>query len=419
MTLWSLAAAAAAQPFDVETATRLYLETLQGPARARSDAYFEGGYWLILWNGLVGALVNYLLLRTRWSAAWARWAERRTRRRALQTMLYAIPFVLVTALLSLPWTIYVDYVREAKYGLMNQSFAGWGGEQAIALLVSLVTTALILAAVMAVIRRAPRTWWLWGSAVMMGFAAVGLLVTPVFVAPLFNHYTPMAEGPLREQILAMAHANRIPADNVYVVDASRQSKRISANVSGIGPTIRISLNDNLLNRTPPQDVKAVMGHEMGHYVLGHIPVLILEFGAGTLVLLFILSRAVPRILARSGARWGIEGPADVAAVPLYAALVALLIIPATPLLNSMTRIEEAQADRFGLDAAREPDGFADVAMRLSEYRKIAPTPLEELLFFDHPSGRTRVRGAMAWKARHLAELPPGQRTMVRPAPVTP
>ncbi|HEX6376424.1 MAG TPA: M48 family metallopeptidase [Allosphingosinicella sp.] len=414
-----LAAAAAAAPasFDPEAATRAYLDTLQGAARARSDAYFEGGYWLLLWGALVSIASAWVMLRFGWSAAWARWAGRVTRRRWLQPALYALPFTIVGVLIVLPWTLYTDYFRERQYGLMNLSLGGWLGERAIALGVSLAMTAILLVALFAVIRKAPRSWWLWGAGTLTAFIAFGVLIAPVFISPLFNKYTPMAEGPLRDQILAMARANDVPADNVYVFDASKQTKRISANVSGLGPTIRISLNDNLLNRTSPAEVKAVMGHELGHYVLGHVWRLILQFGLVFLVAFLLLWWLTPRVLARFGARWGVRDAADPAVLPLFSAIAAIYGLAMTPVLNTIIRSGESEADAFGLDAAREPDGFASTAMKLSEYRKIEPGPLEEALFFDHPSGRTRVRMAMDWKAKHLAELPAEQRAMVTPKPV--
>jgi STE24 endopeptidase len=411
------AAAAAAAAFDPEAATRAYLDTLQGAARARSDAYFEGGYWLPLWGTVVGVAAAWAMLHFGWSAAWRSWAERVTKRRWLQPALYALPFVLVSAAIGLPWALYSEYYREKQYGLMNLGLGGWLGERAIMLGISVLVTAVLLAIVFAVIRRAPRTWWLWGAGALTLLTAFAVLIAPVFVSPLFNKYEPMAAGPLREQILAMARAHAVPADNVYVFDASKQTKRISANVSGLGPTIRISLNDNLLERTSPGEVKAVMGHELGHYVLGHVWRLILLFSLVYLVGLLLLWWLTPRLLKRFGDRWGVRDATDPAVAPVFTALFSVFLLAMMPVLNTIVRSVESEADAFGLDAAREPDGFAAIAMKLSEYRKIEPTPLEEALFFDHPSGRTRVRMAMAWKSRHLGELPPEQRAMVRPTPV--
>lgn len=400
--------AQAASSFDVEAATRAYLNTLSGPARAQSDAYFEGGYWLLLWNALVGILIAWLFLRFGWSARWRDWAERLGKRRWLVPALYAVPFVVASFLIQLPWTIYTDFIREKQYGLMNQSFAGWAGQGLIALAVSVVTTMILLHIIFAVIRRSPRRWWLWGAGAMTLFVAIGVMIGPVFIAPLFNTYKPMPASPLRDRILALAHANHIPADNVYVFDASKQSKRISANVSGLGPTIRVSLNDNLLNRTSPAEVAAVMGHEMGHYVLNHIPRLVAEFAALFVVGFFLLWRISPRILARYGERWGVRDVTDPAVTPLFVILATALALVLTPVTHSIIRVEENEADAFGLDAAREPDGFASTAIKLSEYRKLEPSRLEEIVFFDHPSGETRVRRAMQWKADHMAGALPAR-----------
>jgi STE24 endopeptidase len=394
---------AAATTFDPEAAIQAYLATLKGAARAKSDAYFEGGYWLLLWGAVVTVLVSWIELRFGWSASWSGWAGRVTQRRWLKPALYALPFVLVTALLTLPWAIYTEFFREHQYGLSNQSFAEWGGDQLKALLIQLIVFPLALMAIFAVIRRSPRRWWLWATLVVSAFIAMGAVVAPVFISPLFNTYKPMAAGPLRDQILGMAHAQHIPAENVYVFDASKQTKRISANVSGLGPTIRISLNDNLLNRTSPAEVKAVMGHEMGHYVLGHIWRGLAAVTAVFLVVFLLLWWSAPRLLARYGPRWGVTELADPASLPLLMAIMAVLFLVMTPVLNTIVRTNEAEADAFGLDAAREPDGFAAVSMKLSEYRKISPTPLEEFVFFDHPSGENRVRRAMEWKAKHLNE----------------
>ncbi|GAA0331381.1 M48 family metallopeptidase [Sphingomonas oligophenolica] len=393
--------------FDVETATRAYLDLLQGPARARSDAYFEGGYWLILWNAVVAVLGYVVLLRTGLSARFRDRAERIVKWRWLVPAAYALPFVIASTLIFLPWTIYTDFLREQHYGLMSQSFGAWLVDQGKSLGISIVANAILLTALFAVIRGFRRTWWLWGAGVMTGLFAFGALLGPL-IAPMFNSYTELPAGPIRDRIVAMAAANHIPAEHVYLFDASKQSKRISANVSGLGPTIRISLNDNLLNRTGPDEVAAVMGHEMGHYVLGHVVRMILLFALVFIVVFGIIYRVAPAVIARNP-RWGVRDIADPAATPVLALIAAIASLVLTPIQNLIVRTAESQADAFGLDAAREPDGFAKIAMRLSEYRKIEPGPIEEALFFDHPSGATRVRMAMQWKKDHV----PGA-TMVKP-----
>ena len=414
-----LAAAAAAPAFDAETATRAYLDTLSGAARVKSDAYFEGGYWLPLWGALVSILAYWLMLRLGWSASWSAWASKITHRKWLQPALYSIPFAIAATVLTLPWTVYTAFYREHQYGMSNQTLTEWGFEQSKLLGVGLVIGALMFMVIYAVIRKSPKRWWLWASGALAAMFAVMIMLAPLFIEPLLNKYTPMAEGPVRSEILRIAHEQNIPTNDVYVVDASKQTKRISANVAGLGPTIRIALNDNLLNRSNIHGIKAVMGHEMGHYKLYHIQKLLLYLTLMALVAFGVMYWLAPRILTKNREKWGVSAVSDAASAPLLYMLLAVLLVPGGILFNSITRIHESEADAFGLMSAREPDGFAMTAMQLSEYRKIEPSALEEMLFFTHPSGRTRVRMAMEWKANNLATLPVDQQRPMVMAPDQP
>lgn len=407
-----LAAVAAVPTFDPHEAAQAYLSSLKGAARARSDAYFEGGYWLELWGTLIALLSYWLMLRLGWSAKWSALADKVTKWRWLRPAVYSVPYGLVGILLTLPWAIYTDYFREHQYGMSNQDFAAWSKDLAIMSGVGLVTGAIFFTIIYAVIRKSPRRWWVWGTAATTVMLAALILIQPIFIDPLLNKYTAMKDGPVRSEILRIAHEQKIPADDVFVVDASKQTKRISANVAGIGPTVRIALNDNLLNRSNIHGIKAVMGHEMGHYKLHHIQKLLAYLTLMALVAFGFVAWAAPRLIARYGERWGVKQLADPASAPVLFGLIALLSLPGGILFNSVIRHHESEADVFGLEAAREPDGFAMTAMQLSEYRKIEPTAWEELLFYDHPSGRTRVTMAMDWKARHLAELPADQQDII-------
>jgi STE24 endopeptidase len=401
LTLLLLPSAAHAAGFDVEAATRAWLDTLQGPARAKSDAYFEGGYWLILWGTLVSVLVDGLLLRFKLSARFRDLGERWFKRPAGITWITALAYTLAGWLITLPWSIYTDFIREGQYGLMNQTFAAWFVDTLKSVGIDLIVFPLLAMAVYAVIRRFPRNWWLVATGVVAAFLAFGMLLSPVYIAPLFNKYTELPAGPVRDRIVAMAQAKQIPSEHIYLFDASKQTKRISANVSGIGPTIRISLNDNLLNRSSEAEIAAVMGHEMGHYVLGHVWWSLLFLSLLAAVILYLVSRIAPGLIARHGARWGVRDIGDPASMPVLGILIAVFSLLTTPLTKTLIRVDESQADAFGLDTAREPDAFASIAMKLSEYRKIEPGPIEEALFFDHPSGATRVRMSMQWKKDHV------------------
>lgn len=390
--------------FSVEAATQAYLATVGGAARARSDAYFEGGYWLLLWNFVVFAVIAVGLLQTGTASRIARWAEEVAgRRRALGLLLGVFPLVTLLIVLGLPWDFYTGFVREHQYGMSNQSWGAWLGEWVIGSAIGIVGLSLLAWGVMGTIRRFPRSWWALGAALTTLALAVTIAAGPVFIDPLFNDYKPMAAGPLRDQILSMARANGVEVDNVYVVDASRQTKRISANVAGLGGTMRVALNDNLLNQCTPAEIRAVMGHELGHYVLGHIPWLIGGLAGLALVGFFVVDRATPWLIGRFGRAWGVRDMGDAAALPAIMLVLAGYMLLAEPVKNSIIRINEQAADIFGVNASRAPDGFASVAMKLAAYRKLEPGVWEERLMYDHPSGRTRVETAMRWKAEHLGE----------------
>ncbi len=392
-----------AAAFDVDAATRAYLATFNGAARAKSDAYFEGGYWLTLWNAVVGIGIAWALLRTGIAARLSGWSRRVTGGRMfLATLLWALAFIALSTLLTLPWTIYTDFVREHQYGMSTQNFAQWAGDWAKGAGIGLPIFALIVAAIMVGVRRSPKRWWIYAGGLTIVVMAFFAAVAPVVIEPLFNKYTPMADSPLRSQILQVARGNGVPVTNVLVVDASRQTTRVSANVAGLGPTARVALNDNLLMTHDDAATVAVMGHEVGHYVLGHIYVGIFAFAAVIVAGFVAVQFGVPALIARNP-RWGVEGIGDPAAVAVAMIVFTLFFLVATPVTNTITRFQEAQADIFGLNAARAPDGFARSALRLGQYRKLEPSKFEEAVFYDHPSGYTRIHQAMQWKAEHLGE----------------
>lgn len=391
----------AALPRDPVAATQAYMDRLPADVVARSNAYFEGRNWLQLWNWLAGLAVAALLLSTRPSTAFRNWAEQRLRSPPLRDAAYGAAWMAVGWLLMLPLTLYEDFVREHAYGMATQTLGAWFGEQLVALAVSVVIGALLVAALYAVLRRVGAQWWLWGAAVTMLFLTVGVAVSPVFIEPLFNTYKPVEDGPVKTAVLSMARANGVPVDNVYVFDASRQTTRVSANVSGLFGTAAVRLNDNLLRRSSPAEVRAVMGHEIGHYAMNHIPKTLLMLGAVVVVGFGLTQLVMDRLLARWGARWGLRSVADVASLPLLAAVFSTYILLATPVLNGITRTQETEADLWGLNLAREPHGEAEVLLKLAEYRKPDPGALEEAIFFTHPSTRTRIFNAMRWREQML------------------
>jgi STE24 endopeptidase len=389
--------------FDPAKASERYLAQINGAARARSDAYFEGGYWLQLLDLIYALAVAGLLLWSQISVRLRDWAEERSHFRTFQVMLYVACYVPLVTALAFPLVLYEGFLREHAYGLSNQNFWQWLGDFGIQFALSLAAAILFLPLLYAVIRRARETWWIWGAALTIALQILVIAIWPVFIAPLYNHYSPLPDSPLKAKILSLARANDVLAENVWLVDASRQSTRVSANVSGFLGTARITLNDNLLKQGSPDEVLAVLGHEMGHYVMGHVTRAILLSGLVIILGFAFTNWGYQLALEFFGGQWQVRKISDVAGLPLLAALASLFLFLATPLNNSISRTAEFQADIFGLNAVRKPDAFASVMLKLSSYRKLEPGKWEEIIFYDHPSGRTRIETAMRWKKEHIAD----------------
>lgn len=393
--------AAPAASFDPDKATNAYLARISGEARAKSDAYFEGGYWLVLFNTLYALGVAAILLFTRLSARLRRNAENMTRSRFWQAPVYIFQYLIVATILSFPIDVYTGFFREHQYGLSNQNFMEWFVEDLIDFGLTMVGGLIIGTLIYAVIRATKRFWWAWAAGVLVAFSVFGATIAPVYIAPLFNKYTPLPDSQIKRDVLSLGRSEGIPVDNVYMNDASKQSKRISANVSGMFGTTRITLNDNLLHRSTEREILAVLGHEMGHYVLDHSTRLLLMIGLVIFAAFGFTAWGFNVVNRVFGGLWDVRGVDDPAGAPLLLALFSFFFFLATPITNTISRTTEAQADIFGVNAARQPDGFAEAALQLSEYRKLDPTPLEEFVFFDHPSGRNRISMMMHWKAEHL------------------
>ena len=310
-------------------------------------------------------------------------------------------YLLLTTLLGFPLEYYQNFVREHKYGLATQSFGPWMGDEGKSLLVGLILGGIVVVVLFAIVRKLRQSWWIWGAVATIAMTIVAIAISPVYIQPIFNKVTRLDDPKVTAPILRLAHANGIPTNDVYEIDASRQTTRMSANVSGFANTTRVTLNDNLLKRGSPEEIQAVMGHEMGHYVMHHIPKSIFFLSVVFVFFFAFLRWSLHWTLARWGTRWQIHEMGDPAVLPLVFLLAGIFFFVLTPVLNTEIRMHEKEADMFGLNAARQPDGFAQAAIHLSEYRKMRPGPIEEWIFFDHPSGYDRIHSAMVWKGENL------------------
>ncbi|MDO8297601.1 MAG: M48 family metallopeptidase [Caulobacter sp.] len=395
--------AAGSTTFDAAAETAKYLATLPPEAHAKATAYTQGGHWLLLWGTLVAILVSWIIIRAGVLAR-IRTGAGKGRIGWLAVLAVLPVWFVMDSLLSLPWSVYSDWWRQTQYGLTSQALGGWFADWGKGLIVGLIMNVILFSLIYWIMRLSPRRWWLWGGLVTSAFLIFGIVVAPVVIEPLFNKYTPAPAGPMRETVVAMARANGVPSDKIFIYNGSKQSNAYTANVSGLFGSARVAMSDTMFSKGADiAEVRGVVGHEMGHYVHMHALWFAGVFSLIAMMGFWLAGRLFPMAARLMGS--GVEGIADPAGLPVLAAVLSVLSLLATPLINTVVRVAEADADNFSLQRVNEPDGLAKALVKTIEYRAATPGRWEEIIFYDHPSVGWRVRNAMDWKAAHLKREP--------------
>jgi STE24 endopeptidase len=381
--------------FDPNAATARYIDSLGAANLEKAHQYTVGNHWLLLWNVIVAAVVTWLIVRSGLlDRIDGRFAERR---RNLRAFLVSLVFFIVSALLTLPWTLYASYWRERSYGRTSQPLGDFLGQLTLGTAISALVTALFMIGVYWLMRRTGPRWWIWSAALSAAVLAFMMLLSPILIEPLFNKYEPVPPGPVRNAVVEMAGRAGIPPEKIYMYNGSRQSNNFTANAGGVGSTARVAISDVALKSASLDEVRAVTGHEIGHYVLRHSWWGVLFFSGLALVLFWIADKLYPRF-----ARWfgSTAAMAEPRGIPVLVFMVSALGLLALPLLNSFVRTLETQADDYSLRTENRPDALSTALVKTAEYRYPRPSRLEEIIFYDHPSVEARVRRAMEWKAAH-------------------
>jgi STE24 endopeptidase len=386
---------------DPQAATAKYIDSLGPAALQKAHDYTIGREWMLLWALLVAGVVTWLIVR---SGLLDRLDRRFDQRRlALRAFLVSLVYLVLASLLTLPWTIYSDWWRERGYGRTSQPLADFLGQGVLSIAVTSLVGAIFFIGVYWLIRRTGRAWWLWSGGLAAVALAFVMLLSPVLIEPLFNKYEPVPPGQVLDAVVSMAQRAGIPADKVYMFNGSRQSNNFTANAGGVGSTARVAISDVALKNASLDEVRAVTGHEIGHYVLKHTWWGILVFSVLAIVFFWLADRLFPRFARAFGSNAAIGDPRG---IPVLMFIISLLGLVALPLLNTFSRTLESQADMYSLRTENRPDALSSALVKTAEYRYPRPSAVEEFIFYDHPSVERRVLTAMKWKAAHPE--PPAQ-----------
>jgi len=337
-------------------------------------SYYRSGNVLFVLGSLWDLLIPSLLLFAGVSARIRDWSRRRGRKWFFEIGLYFIAFTVIIFLVDLPLSYYQGFVRQHAYGLSNQTFEKWARDEVTGLMVSIVAGVLFIWVPFLMLSKSPRRWWLYTGILAIPFIVLVSLVQPVWIDPLFNKFGPMKDKALEADILNLADRAGIEGSRVFEVAKSEDTKAVNAYVAGFGGTKRIVLWDTILAKLNREQLLVVMGHEMGHYVLGHVWKSILSLSALIILALYAVHRTAGWLIARYRHRFGFTELADVASLPLIIVLFSIASLVVTPVALAMQRHFEHEADRFGLEITRDNYSAATAFVTLQQENLGVPRP---------------------------------------------
>ena len=389
--------------------------TLSPEKREKAIAYARARYALHFASFAWSVVVLVAILAGRLGPRFRDRAERASGRRFWQAAVFA-PLLLVTqAVLELPTGLY-GHRLALSYDQSVQDWGSWFGDWAKSLAIGLVVAGPLVWLLYAILRKSPRRWWIWFWIALLPILVFVIFVTPLVVDPLFFRFTPLAPGhpELARKIeeVTVRAGRHIPQEKMYEMDASSKYRSVNAYVTGLGASKRVVVWDTTLAKATIPQTLFVFGHEMGHYVLLHIPRGIAFFWGLLFLLLGLCALVLARLLGRPGGRWGIRGVSDWASLPVLLLVATVAGELAQPVVNGFIRSQEHQADIFGLEAIHglvenSPRAAAEAFQILGEVNLSDPDPSAFIRFwlYDHPPLAERLSFAAEYDPWSRGESP--------------
>lgn len=361
--------------------------------------YYRSGNVLWVIANLWGWLVPLALLVSGLSARLQRAAQRLARPWPVVLVLYFVFYALLNFVVDLPLSYYLGFARPHAYGLSNQTLAKWAADAGKALFVGLVAGAATVWIPYLLLRKSPRRWWLWTAAAAVPVMVFFMLVAPVWVDPLFNDFGPMKDKALERRILDLAHSAGIEGGRVFEVEKSIDTETVNAYVTGVFGSKRIVLWDTLVRKLDAEEVLGVMGHEMGHYVLGHVPKGIAAAAVLVLAGLWFVHRGAQGLLRRYSGRFGFARLEEPASLPLILLLLSVAFFLLSPIALAYSRHQEHEADRFELEVTRNNHASAMAFVKLQQENLSNPRPGRLYKFWraSHPPLGERIDFANTYR----------------------
>ena len=325
-----------------------------------------------------------------WSQALKDWLIQFTTNDWLLVLFFVIIMGGILFIINLPLSFYQGYVLPHRFELSTQKLSGWITDQVKGILLGGVLGMIMLEIIYAILREFPTFWWLWAAGILLVFNVILANLAPTLIMPLFNKFVPLGEehADLADRLMLLAKRSGTYVRGVFTFDMSRRTKQANAGLTGLGNTRRIIIGDTLLNEFTPDEIETIMAHELGHQVNKDIPLGILFGSLTTLVGLYLASVVL---------NWGVEffhfeGPADIAAFPLFVLVLGLYGLVTMPIENGFSRWRERRADEYALSLTHNGTAYASALKRLANQNLADADPEEwvEWLLYSHPALGKRI-----------------------------
>jgi STE24 endopeptidase len=369
--------------------------TVPAPDSPQSRRYNQIRRWLGIADFVVGFALLVILLATGWNGTLRDFALRAAfQNYTLAVAAYVLILMALAKLLGLGLDYY-GFRLEHRFHLSNQRMRGWMWDEVKGFLVGLVFIVLIVEVLYFMLREFPQHWWLFTWAVFLGLFVLLAQLAPVILFPIFYRFEPLRDDELKQRLVRLGERAGTRVRGVYKWNLSEKSKKANAALTGLGSTRRIILADTLLENYSPDEIEAVLAHELGHHVHKHIVKGIAVQALTTLVGFWAANWALHYAVDRLQM---FEELSDFANLPLLVMVVTVLSFLALPALNAFSRFNERQADRYAFESIASVDPFISSMNKLAEQNLAERTPSRfvEWFFHSHPSISRRLEAAQSW-----------------------
>lgn len=370
--------------------------TLDPERQLQAKRYARISRRLMLVDLVIGALYALAWLVFGWSTELEETLLNYTDNDWLMVAGFGLVFGGIYYLINLPLSYYSGYVLPHRFEMATQNFKGWVTDQVKGLGIGVILGGLVLEIIYAVLRISPDMWWLWAAGILLLFSVILANIAPILLMPIFYKFVPLGEEhkELVERLVRLAERANTRVQGVFKFDMSRRTKAANAALTGLGNTRRIILGDTLIDKFTTDEIETVLAHELGHHVHKDIPIGMLVESLITLIGLY---------LASLGLNWGVDvlgfdGPADIAALPLFILVIGAYSLITMPLGNAFSRWRERRADEYALRETGNGRAYASALTRLANQNlaDADPEPWVEFLLYSHPALSKRIAMAEAY-----------------------